>query len=156
MCETLAPFHFLSVTTDQCRDKRIEKIHPPCASDAEALRWVTVGPMEGYCSATQFRTWVAFRGLKFTVLFFNFDFHYWYGFAVFSALTLLVGRQEGHPACKNWVVRYWRGCLSGASCRWSHMIQLMPLPPLISCSSKIHNGLPVWCQLTQVVLKKGH
>jgi len=22
----------------------------------------------------------------------------------FSALTLLVGQQEGHPACKNWVV----------------------------------------------------
>ena len=30
----------------------------------------------------------------------------------FSALTLLVGRQEGHPACKNRVVGYWRGYLS--------------------------------------------
>ena len=30
----------------------------------------------------------------------------------FSALTLLVGRQEEHPACKNWVVRYWHGYLS--------------------------------------------
>jgi len=29
----------------------------------------------------------------------------------FSALTLLVGWQEGHPACKNWVVGCWRGCL---------------------------------------------
>jgi len=36
----------------------------------------------------------------------------------FSALTLLVGRQEGHPACKNRVVRYWHGYLSGARCRW--------------------------------------
>ena len=35
----------------------------------------------------------------------------------FSALTLLVGRQEGHPACKNWVVRCWHGYLSGARCR---------------------------------------
>jgi len=35
----------------------------------------------------------------------------------FSALTLLVGRQEGHPACKNWVVGCWRGYLSGAKCR---------------------------------------
>jgi len=34
----------------------------------------------------------------------------------FSALTLLVGRQEEHPACKNWVVRYWHGYLSGARC----------------------------------------
>jgi len=24
------------------------------------------------------------------------------GFVVFSALRLLVGRQEGHPACKKW------------------------------------------------------
>jgi len=40
----------------------------------------------------------------------------------FSALTLLVGRQEGHPACKNWVVGCWRGYLSGASTwpSWCH------------------------------------
>ena len=36
----------------------------------------------------------------------------------FSDLTLLVGRQEGHPAFKSWVVRYWRGYLSGARCKW--------------------------------------
>jgi len=37
----------------------------------------------------------------------------------FSALTLMVGRQEGHPgACKNWVVRYKRGYLSAARCKW--------------------------------------
>ena len=36
----------------------------------------------------------------------------------FSALMLLVGRQKWHLACKNWVVRYWRGYLSGARCRW--------------------------------------
>jgi len=35
-----------------------------------------------------------------------------------SALTLLVGWLEGHPACKNWVVRFWRGYLSGVSCKW--------------------------------------
>jgi len=35
-----------------------------------------------------------------------------------SALMLLVGRQEGHPACKNGVVRYWGGYLSGARCKW--------------------------------------
>jgi len=28
--------------------------------------------------------------------------------------------------------------------------------PIISCSSKIWNGLPFWCRLTQVVLEKGH
>ena len=35
----------------------------------------------------------------------------------FSALMLLVGRQEEHPACKNWVVGCWCGYLSGARCR---------------------------------------
>jgi len=37
-------------------------------------------------------------------------------FAV-SALTLLVGWQEGHPACKNTLVGCWCGYLSGARCR---------------------------------------
>jgi len=35
-----------------------------------------------------------------------------------------------------------------------HMVQLMLPHPVISCSSKIQNGLPFWCQLTQVVLEK--
>jgi len=35
----------------------------------------------------------------------------------FSALTLLVGWQEGHLACKTGVVRYWRGYLFGARCK---------------------------------------
>ena len=38
----------------------------------------------------------------------------------FSALMLLVGQQEGHPACKNWMVGCWRGYLSGAGCRLAH------------------------------------
>ena len=38
----------------------------------------------------------------------------------FSALTLLAGRQEGHPACKNWVVGCWHGYLSGTRCRLAY------------------------------------
>jgi len=38
----------------------------------------------------------------------------------FSALTLLVGRQEGHPACKKTAVGYWRGYLPGARCRLAY------------------------------------
>jgi len=26
-------------------------------------------------------------------------------YSAFTDLTLLVGQQEGHPACKNWVMR---------------------------------------------------
>jgi len=57
----------------------------------------------------------------------------------FSALTLLVGWQEGHPAFKNWVPG--AGvvvCLDqGADL---HMAQLMPLPLIVSCFSKIQIG----------------
>ena len=38
----------------------------------------------------------------------------------FIALSLLVGRQEGHPACKNRVLGCWRGYLSGARCRLAY------------------------------------
>jgi len=60
----------------------------------------------------------------------------------FCALTLLVGRQEGHPTCKK---------LSGGVLAWlsvwievqtciMHMAQLMPLPLTVSCFSKIQIG----------------
>ena len=60
--------------------------------------------------------------------------------SAFSALTLLVGRQEGHPACKK--TEWWGTgvviCLErGADL---HMAQLMPLPLTVSCSSKIQIG----------------
>ena len=61
-------------------------------------------------------------------------------FFAFSALTLLVGRQEGHPACKK--TEWWGAgmviCLErGADL---HMAQLMPLPLTVSCSNKIQIG----------------
>ena len=60
--------------------------------------------------------------------------------SAFSALTLLVGWQQGHPVCKK---TEWRGagvviCLEqGADL---HMAQLMPLPLTVSCFSKIQIG----------------
>jgi len=49
------------------------------------------------------------------VLFIFIYFMLFMGFDVyFIALTLLVGPQEGHLACKNWVMRYWHGCLMPA------------------------------------------
>ena len=54
-----------------------------------------------------------------------------------SALTLLVGRQEGHPACKK--LEWWGAgvviCLERDADL--HMAQLMPLPLTVSCFSKI-------------------
>jgi len=55
-------------------------------------------------------------------------------------LTLLVGRQEGHSACKKteWWCAGVVGCLKqGADL---HMAQLMPLPLTVSCFSKIQIG----------------
>jgi len=55
-------------------------------------------------------------------------------------LTLLVGRQEGHPACKKtewWGAGVVIGLERGADL---HMAQLMPLPLTVSCSSEIQIG----------------
>ena len=58
----------------------------------------------------------------------------------FSALTLLVGRQEGHPACKK--LEWWgTGVVIGLERGVHlHMAQLMPLPLTISCFCKIQIG----------------
>jgi len=75
----------------------------------------------------------------------------------FSALTLLVGRQEGHPACKK-TERWGAGvviCLEqGADL---HMAQLMPLPLTVSCLASVKSRLvlPFWYRLTWVVPEKG-
>ena len=58
----------------------------------------------------------------------------------FIALTLLVGRQEGHLACKK---NEWWGagvviCLEQAADL--HIAQLMPLPLTVSCFSEIQTG----------------
>jgi len=58
----------------------------------------------------------------------------------FSALTLLVGQQEGHPACKK--TEWWGAgvviCLERTADL--QMAQLMPLPLTVSCFSKIQIG----------------
>ena len=74
----------------------------------------------------------------------------------FSALTLLVGRQEGHPACKN---MEWWGAGMVVCLKWGAsdllMIQLMPHPLHHLFFSKVQNDLSFWYQPNQVVLQKG-
>jgi len=79
---------------------------------------------------------------------------FWQTILAFSALTLLVGRQEGHPACKSWLVRYWHGYLSGVRCKW---FAYGPADATATPSSlaKVQNCLPSWCRPAQVVLGKG-
>ena len=72
----------------------------------------------------------------------------------FSALTLLVGRQEGHPACKKQSggVLAWLSVWSKVqTCIWPswchcHSLSLAPV--------KSRLVLPFWYRLTQVVLEK--
>ena len=73
----------------------------------------------------------------------------------FSALMLLVGRQEGHPACKK---------LSGEVLAWLSVwskVQTCIWPSWCHCHSmslgsvKSRLVLPFWYWLTQVVLDKG-
>ena len=73
----------------------------------------------------------------------------------FSALTLLVGRQKGHPACKN---------LSGGVLAWLSVwreVQICIWPSWCHCHSlslasvKSRLVLPFWYRLTWVVLDKG-
>jgi len=72
----------------------------------------------------------------------------------FSALTLLIAWQEGHPA--------WKKLSGGVHCMVIclergadlHMSQLMPLPLTVSCFSKIQIGF-TWYRPTRVVPDKG-
>jgi len=72
--------------------------------------------------------------------------------SVFSALMLLIGWQEGHLACKNLSgeVLTWLSVWSEVQmiCVWSNWCHCHPI---ISCTSKIQNGVSFWCQ---VVLEK--
>ena len=76
-----------------------------------------------------------------------------YEFA-FSVLTLLDGRQEGHPACKNWAVGCWCGYLSGARCRLAYGRRDATATHCLLLS-KIQIGLPFWYRFTRVVPDKG-
>ena len=76
-------------------------------------------------------------------------------FFAFSALTLLVGWQEGHPACKK---------LSGGVLAWLSVwseVQTCIWPSCCHCYSlslasvKSSLVLPFWYRLTQVVPEKG-
>ena len=71
-------------------------------------------------------------------------------------LMLLVGRHEGHLACKKLSggVLAWLSVWSEVQIRTSYMAQLMPLPLTVSCFSKIQTGFTFLVPATRVVLEK--
>ena len=73
----------------------------------------------------------------------------------FSALALLVGQQEGHPACKNlsgWVLAWLSVWSEVQTCIWPSWCRCHSLSP-VSVKSRL--VLPLWYRLTWVVPEKG-
>jgi len=101
---------------------RVKRQYIPCAYDTKALKLEVRN-----CSCV-----VAVKLLLYTITMCS--------FCAYSALTLLVGWQEGHPACK--ILEWWGTgmviCLERDADL--HMAQLMPLPLTISCFSTIQIG----------------
>ena len=96
---------------------------------------------------TQGRTYVEARGGNFLIVIWPVN--------AFSALTLLVGRQEGHPACKKlsggelaWL-SVWSELQTCISPSWCHFHSLS----LASVKSRL--VLPFCYRLTRVVPEKG-
>jgi len=91
--------------------------------------------------------WAVYNGLKIYLLY---SLH-----LAFSALTLLVGLQEGCPACKNLSggVLAWLSIWSEMqTCIWSSWCHCHSLS-VASVKSRLL--LPFWYRLTEVVLDKG-
>jgi len=75
--------------------------------------------------------------------------------SAFSVLTLLVGQQEGHPACKKLSCGVLHGYLSGARCRLAYGPADATAKSLSLASVKSRLVLPFSYQLTWVVPEKG-
>ena len=79
----------------------------------------------------------------------------------FSALTLLVGQQEGHPACKKLSGGCGHGYLSGARCRLAYNPDDFYSLSLASVKCILFLPFSYWltwvfCSLTVLDLKVGH
>jgi len=80
-----------------------------------------------------------------------------YAICCFSALMLLAGHQEEHPACKKLSDRCWRYYLSGVRCTWFAYGPADATPTPLSLASL----KPGWFNLsvaglTKLSLKRGH
>jgi len=76
-------------------------------------------------------------------------------YSAFSALTLLVGRQEGHPACKKQsggVLAWLSVCSKVQACIWPSRCHCHSLS---LASQKSRLVLPFWYRLTRVVSETG-
>ena len=103
-------------------ERRLKKICYISGAPNKDLWWRPYVFSGGYTAQVRRKlTWLLWKCVRhFCSVLFLRHLHILYIIAcAFSALTLLVGQQEDHQACKKtWVVSYWRGYLSGARCKW--------------------------------------
>ena len=71
------------------------------------------------------------------------NYFYFINAIAFSALTVLVGFQEEHPACKNSVMKYWCGYLSAARCKslWPPYVVMLYSCDLLFIYYFLHSNL---------------
>jgi len=78
-----------------------------------------------------------------------------YAALYFSALTILVGQQEGRLACKTWVwVHWWWWYDWSFACRRVLAVTSTCLC-ITSYCNKIQDGFALWYRLTHTVLETG-
>jgi len=128
----------VSAQSEYCQHCRVSVQKPSIYSPTHSVCASFVLPAPSSVHATTYHTLFVFSCVYFVLLVCVYCVRF--GLSAFSALTLLVGRQVGHPACKK-TERWGAGvviCLErGADL---HMAQLMPLPLSVSCFSKIQIG----------------
>ena len=118
-----------------------------CPVEPHGHRWPTSKGHISYCKAAD--------GQNLQILYICRFLHHSYTMIAFSALTLLVGWQEGHPACK----KQSGGVLAWLSV-WSE-VQTCIRPSWCHCHSlslasvKSRLVLPFWYRFTRVVPEKG-
>ena len=136
-----------------CRPGRSESCSAkvPWVAPLVCGQYPGVGCQQGAGSERVCRVWTTKRHRWVLLSFLNWDLAY----CAFSALTLLVGRQEGHPACKKLSggVLAWLSVWSEVhTCIWPNWCHCHSLS-LASVKSRL--VLPFWYRLTWVVPEKG-
>ena len=132
-----------SQTVHTCQTRSVCKPRPPAYIQGPAsISTITSDPRPVFEARLVFKTRLLFEEIRYFVLSLLTDFNSFCRYCALYALTLLVGHQEEHSACKKLVMRCWHGYLSGARvrmiCIWSSWCHCHPI---ISCFIKIHSGL---------------
>ena len=144
-------YHCLSVLHSLCGQCRITQVLHCLPSHNIQLIFITINSIAGNVKSITCVNQNVIFPLKSANI--NTALHLYRQFSIRSALgalgalTLSVGRQEEHLACKK-VMRCWCGYLSGATCRLFAYGPLSSQKPIMSCLINIQNVLTSWYCIT--------